>query len=192
MKHQVRSCPSKFKCKIEGCGLSHHTLLHKPKLPVKKKDEDDGYKRGDIPNARNNTTTLETSDAVLLQVVPVRVIGHHGAATTTFAMLDSGSEITLVDPSLMEQLGVQGRSDKLLVSTVSDENDLQHGRRLNSSIESLIDETPEQLELINACCSSKLQYPYIISTSSTISRIGITFKIFHFPTLNERKFLSSS
>ena len=148
MKHQVRSCPSKFKCKIEGCGLSHHTLLHKLKLPVKKKD--------DIPNARNNTTTLETSGAVLLQVVPVRVIGHHGAATTTSAMLDSGLEITLVDPSLMEQLGVQGRSDKLLAPTVSDENDLQHGHRLNSSIESLIDETPEQLKLINAWCSKEL------------------------------------
>ena len=26
VKHQVRSCLSKFKCKVEGCGLSHHTL----------------------------------------------------------------------------------------------------------------------------------------------------------------------
>ena len=58
-------------------------------------------------------------------------------------MLDSGSEVTLVDPSLIDQLGVQGRSDKLVVSTVSDENDLQHGCRVDLSIESLIDETPE-------------------------------------------------
>ncbi len=122
VKHHVRSCPSKSKCKFEGCVLSHHTLLHKPKSPVDKKEGE----CGDILNARNNATTLEIPGTVLLQVIPVRVIGRHGAATTTYAMLDSGSEITLVDPSLIKQIGVQGRSDKLLVSTVSNENDLQH------------------------------------------------------------------
>ena len=69
MKHQIKLCPSKFKCKTEGCGLSHHTLLHKPNQPAEKKDEDDADKHGDIPNARNNATRLETSDAVLLLVI---------------------------------------------------------------------------------------------------------------------------
>ena len=155
VKHHVRSCPSKFKCKIEGCGLSHHTLLHKPKSSIEKK-EDDG---DEISHARNNATTLETSGAALLQVIPVRVFGRRGLATTTYAMLDSGSEITLVDPSLIEQLDVQGRSDKLVVSTVSNENDLQHGRRVDLSIESLTDENPERLELINAWCSKELKIP---------------------------------
>jgi hypothetical protein len=74
-------------------------------------------------------------------------------------MLDSGSEITLVDPSLINQLGVQGRSDKLVVSTVSNENDLQHGRRVDLSIESLTDENPGRLALTNAWCCKELKIP---------------------------------
>ena len=97
---------------MEGCGLSHHTLLHISNSPVEKKDDGDGEDEGSgIVSARNNATTLETSDAVLLQVVPVRVIGQHGLAPTTYAMLHSGSEVSLVDPSLIDQLGVQGRSE---------------------------------------------------------------------------------
>ena len=101
-------------------------MLYKPNSPVEK-DQDDGDEGSDIPDCRNNAITLETSDAVLLRVVPIRVIGQHGVVTTIYAMLDSGSEITLVDPSLIEQLRVQGRSDQLVVSTVGDKNDLQHG-----------------------------------------------------------------
>jgi hypothetical protein len=59
-----------MKHRIEGCGLPHHTLLHKPKSSAEKED-DQGH--ADIPNARNNATTLETSGAVLLQVIPVRI-----------------------------------------------------------------------------------------------------------------------
>ena len=158
VKHIVKSCPSKFKCKIEGCGLSHHTLLHKPKSVEKKEDNvDEG--NDIIPKADSNATTLETSDAILLQVIPVRLISQNEVATTTYAMLDSGSEISLVDPSLIEQLGIQGRSDKLVVSTVSNENDLQHGQRVNLALESLTDENPERLEIINAWCSKELKIP---------------------------------
>ena len=155
VKHIVKSCPSKFKCKIEGCGLSHHTLLHKPKSVEKNVDEGNDI----IPKADSNATTLETSGAILLLVIPVRVIGQNEVATTTYAMLDSGSEISLVDPSLIEQLGVQGRSDKLVVSTVSNENDLQHGQLVNLALESLTDENPKRLEIINAWCSKELKIP---------------------------------
>ena len=98
-------------------------MLHKPKSVEKKEDNvDEG--NDIIPKADSNATTLETSGAILLQVIPVRVIGQNGVATTTYVMLDSGSEISLVDPSLIEQLGIQGRSDKLVVSTISNENNL--------------------------------------------------------------------
>ncbi|XP_028413873.1 uncharacterized protein LOC114536722 [Dendronephthya gigantea] len=152
VKHNVQSCPSKFKCKADGCGLPHHTLLHKPKSFEKRKSEE-------IPCVENNAASLKTPDAVLLQVIPVRAIGACGVTTTTYAMLDSGSEITLVDPSLIEKLGVERRSDKLVVSTVSNENDLQHGNRVNLSIESLIDKDPQRLELTNAWSSKELKIP---------------------------------
>lgn len=84
---------------------------------------------------------------VLLQVVQLRVVGSNGLAVTTYAMLDSGSEVTLVDPSLVSSLGLCGRPDRLVLSTVSNGNELQKGERVNLAVESLIDEQPQLLQL---------------------------------------------
>ena len=62
-------------------------------------------------------------------------------------MLDSGSEVTLVDPSLVSSLGLCGRPDRLVLSTVNNCNELQNGERVNLAVESLIDEQPQQLQL---------------------------------------------
>ena len=156
MKHTARSCPSKFKCKIEGCGALHHTLLHKPESLKETAEEKD--KNIELPTVTSSTATSKAPHAVLLRVIPVRVIGERQVATT-YAMLDSGSEITLVDPSLVKQVGAQGHLDKLVVSTVSNENDVQHGYRINLSVESLINENPKRLKLTNAWSSKELKIP---------------------------------
>lgn len=62
-------------------------------------------------------------------------------------MLDSGSEVTLVDPSLVSSLGLCGRPDRLVLSTVSNGNELQKGERVNLAVEYLIDEQPQLLQL---------------------------------------------
>ena len=149
IKHVAKCCPSKFKCRIEGCGASHHTLLHIPNQQKKESDKNSAQKDGDVQANSVNTTFQEDSDSVLLQVVPLRVLGEQGKIVTTYAMLDSGSEITLVDPSLASSLGLQGQPGELVVSTVSNNNDVQHGCRVNLSVESLIDNEPAK-ELRNA------------------------------------------
>ena len=51
-------------------------LLHKPKSSIEKKEDyvDEG---NIIPKTQSNATTLETTGAVLFQVILVRVIGQH-------------------------------------------------------------------------------------------------------------------
>ena len=66
---------------------------------------------------------------VLLQVLPLRVVDGNGSSITTFALLDSGSEVTLVDPSHISCLGLYGRSDRLVFSTISNNNELQEGEK---------------------------------------------------------------
>ncbi|CAB4023186.1 Hypothetical predicted protein [Paramuricea clavata] len=140
VKHIAKCCPSKFKCRIEGCGASHHTLLHIPNQQKKESNQDSSQKDGsDLQAGSVNTAFLQYSDAVLLQVVPLRVFGKRGKVVTVSAMLDSGSEITLVDPSLASTLDLYGQPDELVVSTVSNDIDIQHGYRVNLSVESLID-----------------------------------------------------
>ena len=159
-KHIAKCCPSKFKCKVEGCGAQHHTLLHIQKWPKEENDDKSGKEDGPGKQANSvNISLLENSDAVLLQVVPLRVFGKRGKSVTTYAMLDSGSEITLVDPSLMSSLDLKGQPDELVVSTVSNDNDIQQGCRIDVSVESLVDDEPQRLVLKNAWCGRALKIP---------------------------------
>ena len=74
-------------------------------------------------------------------------------------MLDSGSEVTLVDPSLVSSLGLCGRPDRLVLSTVNNCNELQNRERVNLVVESLVDEQPQQLQLKEVWSGKELNIP---------------------------------
>ena len=112
-EHSTDTCPSTFRCRVEGCGVFHHSLLHQTQpqqTPGNSALEDQAAGvDGTISMPVCATAGSEDSETVLLQVVPVRVVGSNGLAVTTYAMLDSGSEVALVDPSLVSSLGLCGR-----------------------------------------------------------------------------------
>ena len=93
---------------------------------------------------------------ILLQVVPLCVIGADGLAVTTYAMLDSASEITLVDPSLVCSLRLSGRPDQLVLSTVSNQD--PQGERVDLVVESITDEQPQQLQLKGVWSGTTFQH----------------------------------
>ena len=74
-------------------------------------------------------------------------------------MLDSGSEVTLVDPSLVSSLGLDGQPERLVFSTVSSNNELHEGERLDLTVESLIDERPRRLQLKGVWSVKELNLP---------------------------------
>ena len=61
----------------------------------------------DGQNAASSTcataTTAESSE-ILLQIIPLKIIGNNGRSITTYGLVDSGSDVTMIDPSLVEQL----------------------------------------------------------------------------------------
>ena len=62
-------------------------------------------------------------------------------------MLDSGSEIAVMDPSLVKQLDLRGKSDHLVLSTLSKSDEQHQGERISIAVESLIDDEPCRLVL---------------------------------------------
>ena len=46
---------------------------------------------------------------------------------TTYSLIDSGSDVTMIDPSLVQQLGIQGEEEQLLLSTVSQRDRQEKG-----------------------------------------------------------------
>ena len=165
-KHSADTCPSSFRCRVTGCGAFHHSLLHPTQFHVSvSEDHVSDARSTEVENltAATSCTTTGTedcdTDTVLLQVVPLRVVGHNGLAVTTYAMLDSGSEITLVDPSLVKLLHLRGQPDRLVFSTVSQRNEPQEGERVDLAVESLIDEQPRRLQLQGTWSGNELQIP---------------------------------
>lgn len=163
-EHSADTCPTSFRCRVEGCGAFCHSLLHQTQLHMsvsKNPIADNQDEEVDATASASLCTTTRTEDSgtILLQVVPVRVVGDNGLAVTTYAMLDSGSEITLVDPSRFSSMGLSGRRDSLVFSTVSNHNEPQEGERVDFVVESLIDKQPQQLQLTGVWSGKDLNIP---------------------------------
>ena len=110
-QHRVAECTSTGTCRANNCGKRHHTTLHR--LP------------DSCPNARVatvnhalNSVNSEVSQ-VCFQVLPVVVTGHNGRHIVTHALLDSASDVTLIDESLALDLGLKGVRRNLTVSTMN-------------------------------------------------------------------------
>ncbi|XP_068735428.1 uncharacterized protein [Montipora capricornis] len=121
-------------CYVEGCGKKHMTVLHPPVQPLSV-----GHKTKDSRRADQELTHSESSasgvvtelssqshvigagvngqngtghiaDKVRLRIVPVRVRGNQpGKVVETYALLDNGSDVTLCDRKLFDELGITGQ-----------------------------------------------------------------------------------
>ena len=94
-EHTTDICSSMFRCRVEGCGAFHHSLLHKTQ-PQQRPENSTSEDQAAAVDATTSTPVCATAgredpETVLLQVVPLRVVGSNGLAVTTYAMLDSGS-----------------------------------------------------------------------------------------------------
>ena len=122
--HFARDCPrTQFKCRVDGCNRDHNTLLHIPpedsSPPSANHDQSRERVTGTNTSSDTSGVTSERSavtattgagERVCLSVVPVKVLAKGGnfIPVETYALLDSGSEITLCHESLKESLGVSG------------------------------------------------------------------------------------
>ena len=130
--HFLRTCPKvHFRCQEKGCTKEHHTLLH-PIEPVGEKKgpgkQDDEVcpdpKVMDKNNSQNEsrlTAAIGAGERVCLSVIPVKVQieGQNIPAVMIYALLDCGSEVTLVHQKLKKELRAQGREIDFLLSGIN-------------------------------------------------------------------------
>ena len=118
--HYARKCPKiHFKCLVEGCSKGHNTLLHPPQPEAAVKEEKEAQKPPDPIETTGGTREQEVKvtvatgagERVCLSVVPlkVRAKGSNQPAIGAYALLDSGSEVTLCHERLKKQLAASGR-----------------------------------------------------------------------------------
>ncbi|XP_055604358.1 uncharacterized protein LOC129752608 [Uranotaenia lowii] len=116
--HGRRPCRSGIKCDIVGCKYRHNPLLHSS--PEKSSTE----------TAENHTHRFQDS-GTLFRIVPVTVYGKSGTVDT-FAFLDEGSDLTLVEDGLAKQLGLGGSLQPLCLRWTGNASRVEHDSRIVS------------------------------------------------------------
>ena len=115
--HRVRDCTAKKTCEVAaGCKGRHHALLHgaprvfqpRPAAPAE----------GDADHSYVGTTKENAGASILLQILPVSARGPNGQRIVN-AMLDLGSQVSLVTEQLAAELGLDGPTESLCLGTVA-------------------------------------------------------------------------
>ncbi|CAH8464754.1 unnamed protein product [Schistosoma turkestanicum] len=108
--HKVSDCKTTMRCGIDKCEKKHHVLLH----------EDSTSKRVDDKRESQHCCglTRSLSRQVCLGVVPVRVKSET-AEIIGYALLDNGSDSTLITTTCARALGLPENCELVVVQTVS-------------------------------------------------------------------------
>ncbi|XP_078372656.1 uncharacterized protein LOC144656297 [Oculina patagonica] len=134
--HIAVGCLAKSACEVQGCRRRHHTLLHPPpsafastpppppsQQTIENRDraaEQGAQVAGSTPlQSGQANSTSAGGGKVCLRVVPEKVRGPDDASKTvnTYALLDSGSDISLCDKNLAVELGVHGTQKTFYLTT---------------------------------------------------------------------------
>ena len=112
-----------------------------------------------VPSSGCATATMVRPSEILLQIVPLKVIGNNGTTVTTYGLIDSGSDVTMIDPSLVEKLEIQGESSQLFLSTVNERDKRQQGLKVDFKIASIDDQDFREVAVCDAWAVQDLSIP---------------------------------
>ncbi|XP_055842512.1 uncharacterized protein LOC129909456 [Episyrphus balteatus] len=118
-RHGSRRCLSSQLCGVSGCTFRHNALLHNDEIQLKV-EPNSGDSRTNQPraissveNAHYSGTTLRPGTMLtLFKIVPVR-LHFNEKSIETFAFIDDGSSVTLIDEELAFSLEASGTKEPL-------------------------------------------------------------------------------
>ncbi|XP_063371133.1 uncharacterized protein LOC134659420 [Cydia amplana] len=120
-KHRRFACRAK-PCGQQGCPMRHHHLLHHEKTSTyapAAPAEPPTHKPEEVVASAVNQVTCAAARAsrAYLKIVPVTLRGPR-TAIDTFALLDEGSTVTIIDSALADALGLDGPTEPMWVQGV--------------------------------------------------------------------------
>lgn len=98
-----RFCTQAKMCGVNGCIFKHHSLLH----DEKKHSQEASVASRSETVTKNNNIHFSTLRSVLLRIIPVTLY-HGDQFIKTFAYQDDGSDISMIEESLVNSLGIHG------------------------------------------------------------------------------------
>ena len=132
--HQLNDCKSDFRCREENCNRKHHTLLHQD------------LKAGDL-TINNCNIDRDIDNTTYLQIIPV-TIHNNNDSVRTWALLDTGSDATLISEEIAHKLKLKGEMRNISVSNVMSMENKLPSKLVNFSVSS--NSHPERVNISNA------------------------------------------
>ena len=122
--HTTKDCICKLKCRANSSGKKHHTLLHRQDQRQVSISSSISHKKTNLPKT-----------TIFLQVLPVKV--SNGSQTVEVnALLDTGSDTTIITSKLADELQIKGVKEDLNISSAIAEPVTVVSRLANSSLSS--------------------------------------------------------
>ncbi|XP_075162768.1 uncharacterized protein LOC142235399 [Haematobia irritans] len=136
------SCYNKEKvCNVDSCQFKHHYLLHGSKtntgntvqLAQNRENKNNSSEREQENAIEENLQTHNNHrQNILFKVVPITIYGDNNNNISTFAFLDDGSSISLIDEGILNQLGLKGEPEQLCLKWTSNVKRMENNsQRLN-------------------------------------------------------------
>ncbi|XP_061401555.1 uncharacterized protein LOC133337338 [Musca vetustissima] len=121
LKRHSGVCFNKNKfCNFDGCQIKHHYLLHGDKRNNNKLQHNIQSKENDeneeIKSAHNVNSHNINKPNILFKILPIKIYGNNNKSTETYAFLDDGSSVSLIEEDILEQLDLKGESDQLCMT----------------------------------------------------------------------------
>lgn len=116
--HTGSRCRAPERCGVNNCQRWHHSLLHKSHSKSENNRE-----QGSQPNAIVSAHH-KLQDTFLFKIIPV-ILRNNEHSIATFAFLDDGSSITLIEENTARQLGLSGPSTNLCLKWTADESRIE-------------------------------------------------------------------
>lgn len=111
-RHQVAVCRSERRC--QRCDRKHHTSIHEDSHAAEPTSEPEAA----VPEASTNTASglSRGCPAVLLPTARIEVVPSNGARRVVRALIDQGSEVSLVTEALAQELRLRRKPSDIRIS----------------------------------------------------------------------------
>lgn len=151
--HSVRTCHRKKFCNIDGCKRAHHPKLHNElRLQVGRQESTESTSHTLV-----NRHAASIAAKVLFKMIPVNIY-NSDKVITTYALLDEGSSISLIDKDLAQRLGLSGSKRRLNLQWFGNHSSSEDSEMVKFEI-SGVHHSAESFEMNNVCTVDTLGLP---------------------------------
>ncbi|XP_076299888.1 uncharacterized protein LOC143218544 [Lasioglossum baleicum] len=142
--HSITECGSRYRCK--KCRAQHHTLLHAEPAGGSRPTMHKSPSDQDAMQSNRATRNVSCSGAVLLKTAGIRVYGEDGRTATVRALIDEGSQVTLITEQLGSLLHLRRENSNMIISSAGG---TRLGTGQHAAIVSFAPEHAEQPKIVS-------------------------------------------